>query len=151
MTVKPSPTGVLRLFSFETGIEGWAQNGGTGTLTQSSAWATDGTSSLEIGVTVEGWFTSNLPTPVDLTGKTELKFDLQTLDAQTFRNISIQTGDGFVWCQATGGNTAQNLVETIVLDLTTCSGASGADLTKLRAVNVYLQGGTFRIDNVRAE
>jgi mannan endo-1,4-beta-mannosidase len=149
VTVKPSPTGILRLFSFETGVEGWHPAGGTGTLAQSSAWASDGTSSLEVGVTAEGWFASpELVPPAELTGKTELKVDLQTLGAQTYRNVAIQTGDGWAWCQATGGNTPQGSVDTVVLDLTTCA---GADLTKLKAVNVYLQGGTFRIDNVRAE
>ena len=28
---------------------------------------------------------------------------------------------------------------------------TGADLTKLQQVNIYLQGGTFRIDNVRVD
>ena len=41
-------------------------------------------------------------------------------------------------------------METIVFDFANLS-CTGGDLTKLRAVNIYLQGGTFRIDNVRAE
>ena len=89
---------------------------------------------------------------MDLTGKTEIKLDLQTLAAQTFRKLSIQVGDGFTWCEENGGggNTPQGTVQTVTLDLTdlTCA---GGDLTKLRAVNFYLQTGTFRIDNIRAE
>jgi len=48
------------------------------------------------------------------------------------------------------GNTPQNTVTTISLDLTNMT-CSGADLTKLQAVNIYLQPGTYRIDYVRAE
>ena len=152
VTVLPDPTAAIPLFSFETGTDGWGSVGGTGTLAQSSAFATDGTSSLEIAVTGEGWFGGVLPAPVDLTGKTEIKLDLQTGAAQTFRKLSIQVGDGFTWCEENGGggNTPQGTVATVTLDLTdlTCA---GGDLTKLRAVNFYLQNGTFRIDNIRAE
>ena len=152
VTVLPNPSAAIPLFSFETGTEGWVPGGGTGTLSQSSAFATDGTSSLELAVTGEGWFGGVLPAAVDLTGKTEIKLDLQTLAAQTFRKLSIQVGDGFTWCEENGGggNTPQNTVQTVTLDLTdlTCA---GGDLTKLRAVNFYLQTGTFRIDNIRAE
>jgi hypothetical protein len=61
-------------------------------------------------------------------------------------------GDGFTWCEENGGggNTPQGTVQTVTLDLTDLTCARG-DLTKLRAVNVYLQAGTFRIDNIRAE
>ncbi len=78
--------------------------------------------------------------------------DLQTLDNQTYRKLSIQVGDGFTWCEQNGGdgNTPQNTVATISLDLTNLA-CSGADLTQLQYVNIYLQPGTFRIDNVRAE
>ena len=75
----------------------------------------------------------------------------QTLGAQTYRKISIQVGDGFTWCEASDdGNTPPNTVETISFDFSrlTCT---GADLTKLQQVNIYLQGGTFRIDNVRVD
>ena len=52
---------------------------------------------------------------MDLTGKTEIKLDLQTLAAQTFRKFSIQVGDGFTWCEENGGggNTPQGTVQTV--------------------------------------
>ena len=141
----------IHLFSFEGSVEGWASQGGTGTLTTSSAWSSDGTSSLELAVTGEGWFGGALPAAVDVSQKSAVKLDLQTLGSQTYRKLSIQLGDGFTWCEAaTDGNTPPGTVATIVFDFANLS-CTGGDLTKLRAVNIYLQGGTFRIDNVRAE
>ena len=144
---------VIRPASFETGTEGAAPAGGTGTIAQSSAFSTNGTSSLEITVTGEGWFrVAALTPPVDVSQKTAVKLDLQTLSSQTYRKLSIQVGDGFTWCEQNGGdgNTPANTVAAISLDTTNMT-CSGADLTKLQAINIYLQPGTFRIDNVRAE
>jgi hypothetical protein len=103
-------------------------------------------------VTGEGWFGANLAAPVDLTGKTVLKLDLQTLAAQTFTKLSIQVGDGFDWCEQSGGggNQVQNSVGVVSIDLTNLT-CSSPNLTKLQAVNIYLQPGTFRIDDIRAE
>src|SRR5215213_9071621 len=153
VTVKPDPTATILLASFETGTEGAAPVGGTGTVLPSSAFSTNGTFSLEINVTSEGWFrVAVLASPVDVSQKTAVKLDLQTLGSQTYRKLSIQVGDSFTWCEQNGGdgNTPANTVATISLDLTNMT-CSGADLTKLQAVNIYLQPGTFRIDGVRAE
>lgn len=153
VTVKPDPTATILLASFETGTEGAASAGGAGTVSQSSAFYTNGTFSLEINVTSEGWFrVAALASPVDVSQKTAVKLDLQTLGNQTYRKLSIQVDDNFTWCEQNGGdgNTPANTVAAISLDLTNMT-CSGADLTKLRAINIYLQPGTFRIDNVRAE
>jgi mannan endo-1,4-beta-mannosidase len=153
VTVKPDPSATILLASFETGTEGAAPVTGAGTVSQSSAFSTNGTFSLEINVTGEGWFQiAALTSAVDVSQKTAVKLDLQTLGNQTYRKLSIQVGDSFSWCEQNGGdgNTPANTVATISLDLTNMT-CSGADLTKLRAINIYLQPGTFRIDNVRAE
>jgi len=154
ITVKPSPTAAILLASYESGTDGAALAGGTGTFTQSSAFATEGISSLEITVTGEGWFrvADLTAAPVDISQKSAVRLDLQTLGNQTYRKLSMQVGDGFTWCEQNGGdgNTPSNTVATISLDLADL-GCSGADLTKLQYVNIYLQTGTFRIDFVRAE
>jgi mannan endo-1,4-beta-mannosidase len=153
VTVKPDPSATILLASFETGTEGAAPIGGSGTVSQSSAFSTNGTFSLEINVTGEGWFrVAALASPVDVSQKTAVKLDLQTLGDQTYRKLSIQVGESFSWCEQNGGdgNTPANTVATISLDLTNMT-CSGADLTKLQVINIYLQPGTFRIDNVRAE
>jgi mannan endo-1,4-beta-mannosidase len=154
VTVKPDPGAAILLASYETGTDGATPIGGSGSVAQSSAFATHGTSSLELTVTGEGWFrvADLTAAPVDVSQKTAIRLDLQTLDNQTYRKLSIQVGDGFTWCEQNGGdgNTPQNTVATISLDLTNMT-CSGADLTKLQYVNIYIQTGTFRIDNVRAE
>jgi mannan endo-1,4-beta-mannosidase len=153
VTLKPDPSATIMLASYETGTAGAAPIGGTGTVSQSSAFSTNGTMSLEITVTAEGWFrVAALASPVDVSQKTAVKLDLQTLDNQTYRKLSIQVGDSFTWCEQNGGdgNTPANTVAPISLDLTNMT-CSGADLTKLQAINIYLQPGTFRIDSVRAE
>jgi mannan endo-1,4-beta-mannosidase len=156
VTVKPDPGAAILLASYESGTDGArpAFPPAAGTVTQSSAFATHGTSSIELNVTSEGWFlvADLTASPVDVSQKTAIKLDLQTLGSQTYRKLSIQVGDGFTWCEQNGGdgNTPQNTVATISLDLTNMT-CSGADLTKLQYVNIYIQTGTFRIDNVRAE
>jgi mannan endo-1,4-beta-mannosidase len=153
VTVKPDPTATILLASFETGTEGAAPVTGAGTVSRSSAFSTNGTFSLEINVASEGWFqVADLASAVDVSRNTAVKLDLQTLSSQTYRKLSIQVGDGFTWCEQNGGdgNTPANTVATISLDLTNMT-CSGADLTKLQAINIYLQPGTFRIDSVRAE
>ncbi len=154
VTVKPPVVPPLVLASYETGTDGATPIGGSGTIAQSSAFATDGTSSIEITVTGEGWFrVADLSaSPQDVSGKTAIRLDLQTLASQTYRKLSIQVGSSWTWCEQNGGdgNTPQNTVATISLDLTNMT-CSGVDLTKLQTVNIYLQPGTYRIDFVRAE
>ena len=154
VTVQPDPTAAILLASYEAGIDGAGTNGGSGTIVPSTAFATDGVSSIEVTVTGEGWFrvVDLSASSVDVSGKLYIRLDLQTLDNQTYRKLSLQTGDGWTWCEQNGGdgNTPQNTVETIQLDLTNMT-CSGADLSKLQTVNIYLQPGTYRIDFVRAE
>ncbi len=89
---------------------------------------------------------------VDVSQKMAVKLDLQTLSNQTYRKLSIQVGDSSTCCEQSGGdgNIPADTVATISLDITNMI-CSGADLTKLQAINIYLQPGTFRIDGVRAE
>ena len=154
VTVKPPVLPYILLASYESGTDGAAPDGGSGTITQSSAFASDGTGSIEITVTSEGWFrvVDLSAAPVDVSQMSAIRLDLQTLASQTYRKLSIQVGDGWSWCEQNGGdgNTPQNTVATISLDLTNMT-CAGADLTKLQVVSIYLQPGTFRIDFVRAE
>jgi mannan endo-1,4-beta-mannosidase len=151
VTVKPNPTGTLLLASYENGLDGAATLswGGTGSLAQTTAYASDGSHSLQVDVATEGWFqVAQFSPAVDLTGKSVLEVDLRTTTQQTFRKVSVQTGSGWVWCEGSGGNTPASTTDTVTVDLTSCG---GADLTQLQVVNVYLQPGTFYVDNVRAD
>ena len=97
----------IHLFSFEGSLEGWAR-GRHRHAHDLVGMSSDGTSSLELAVTGEGWFGGALPAAVDSRRKSAVKLDLQTLGSQTYRKFSIQVGDGFTWCEAaTDGNTPQ--------------------------------------------
>ncbi len=56
-----------------------------------------------------------------------------------------------MWCEGKDGNTPANTTDTASVDPTACT----SDLSKLQAINIYLQGGsagaTYSIDNIRAE
>jgi mannan endo-1,4-beta-mannosidase len=105
ITVKPPPPASILLFSFESGVEGWAPGNwqpNAGSVQQSSNFHTDGNYGLEIDSTGGGWFGAALPAPVDVTGKTRFKFDLQTTTAGTSREVALQFGDNWTWCEGGG-------------------------------------------------
>jgi mannan endo-1,4-beta-mannosidase len=154
VTVKPNPTGTLVLASYEDGLDGAGTEswGGAGSVSQSSDWASDGSSSLRIDVTGEGWFrAAQFGSPVDVSTKSAVRIDLHTLGAQTYRKLALQLSDG-TWCEGSGqdGNTPPNSTDTVSVDFSklTCS---GPDLTTLKNVYFYLQPGTFYVDNLRGE
>jgi hypothetical protein len=48
---------------------------------------------------VADWFGFNLPSPLNITGKSTIKVDMETQAAGTSTAIAIQTGAGFTGCQ----------------------------------------------------
>jgi mannan endo-1,4-beta-mannosidase len=156
VTVKPNPLGALMLFSFETGTEGWAVanwSGNEGIVSQSADYHSDGNYSLKIdtaGVS-GGWFGVTFAPSANLVGKTHLKLDIKTLAAGTSQNVAIQVGDSWEWCQSTWGWINAGTTTTVDIDLLNLS-CSSPDLTKVQGMYVWFSGGgTFYMDNVRAE
>ena len=153
VTVRPDPNGALKLFSFETGTEGWASaswGAGKATPTQSAGYATDGSYSLKVDVNAGGWFGITLTPPLDFEGRTHLKFDMEAGAPGTSTDVALQTGDSYTWRQypsawVNGGSTA-----TIDIDLLS-TGATPDDFAKVQTIFIYLQPGTHYIDNVRVE
>src|SRR6266498_632915 len=94
------------------------------------------------------------PTPHDRHGLHEASFrlrhpwKLQPPDRfhQTWR---VQQGESpWTWCQSPDNLDANGAV---TLDLMKCKRGRPSDLTELQAVWLYLNEGSFRVDNVRAE
>ena len=147
------------LYSFEGGVEGWgpASWDPQGTTSQSNTFHTDGASSLQVSTTGSGWFGLDMPTAADLTGKTHLKFDIQTGSIGTSMNVALKIGSGWTWCQGSWGWVNGATTSTVDLDLTTLTDSGGApcnvaDLNQVHSIFVFLNGGgTFYLDNVRAE
>jgi mannan endo-1,4-beta-mannosidase len=159
VTVAPDPNAAIVLFSFEFGTDGWAypswQPGG-GTTSQTTAFATDGSHGLQIQAASGGWVGLNTPAPLDLSGKTHLKVDLQTLGVGTSTDFALQLTSSFQWCQGTFGFQNANTTGTVDIDMTTLVTASNAPCPVGRDDVVALwfftsAGGTYYIDRVRAE
>ncbi|GAA0927653.1 NPCBM/NEW2 domain-containing protein [Virgisporangium aurantiacum] len=145
------------VFSFETGTDDFtiANTADGGSVVQSEAFHTDGTHGLQVTTPSGGnWFGRTLATPLDLSGRTRLKFDVRTAATGTSGEIAVQIGDSFTWCQ--GGRwawTNPNSSRTVTADFAElgCSGDVAMNPADIRAVWVFLNGGEVYIDNVRAE
>lgn len=152
VTVEPNPTGALTLFGFETGTDGWAPanwNPGAGTVTQSAAFATEGTSGLEVAATGGGWFGLDFPQNSNLSSKTGIKYDLKS--GGTSPLVALKVGPNFTWCQYSGTfvEPGTTTMVAIAWDEFGCADFNPADV---RGMYVYFNGGaTSYIDNVRAE
>ena len=154
VTVKPNPTAAILLASFETGTEGWASanwQSNAGTVEQSAEYASEGSHSLKVTTADGGWFGLNFSAPVNLTGKTHIKYEIKTLGAGTSLNAAIQIGANWEWCQGTWGWSNPNTTTTVDIDLLNISCAS-PDLSQVNSIYIWFSGGgVFYLDNVRAE
>ena len=154
VTVKPNPTAAILLASFEAGTEGWAAanwQANAGTVEQSAEYASDGSYSLKVTTADGGWFGVIFAAPINLTGKTHIKFEIKTLGVGTSTNTAIQLGSAWTWCQGTWGWINSDTVVTVDIDLLNLSCAS-PDLSQTDALYIWFSGGgTFYLDNVRAE
>ena len=154
VTVKPNPTATILLASFETGTEGWASanwQSNAGTVEQSADYASDGSQSLKVTTADGGWFGLNFSVPVNLTGKTHLKYEIKTLGAGTSLNAAIQIGANWEWCQGLWGWSNPNTTTTVDIDLLNL-GCASPDLSQVNSIYIWFSGGgVFYLDNVRAE
>lgn len=148
VTVKPLPGAPIRLFSFESGTEGWAPaswNASAGSLARSDAFATDGTYSLAVDSVDGGWFEVQFPEPLDLSdGYTLITLDLaidDPVNGGTWHNVAMQVGDGWDWCQGPG-QWVPNSRLTVELDLLnmTCNSGNAPDLSRINTMLVHFNG-----------
>ena len=152
VTVKPNPTGGLLLFGFENDVAGWASaswEAGRATAAQSTAWQTEGAASMEVTVNAGGWFGVPFTPPLDLSGKTTIKFDVKAGGGGTSTDFVVQTGDSSPWRQYSGSWVGGGSTATITIDL--LSQGEASDFAKVQTLYLYLQPGTHYIDNIRAE
>jgi mannan endo-1,4-beta-mannosidase len=157
VTVKPNPSAPIGFASFEApDLDGWTTASwqtDAGTVSQETQFATDGSAGLEVTATGGGWFGTNLSEPVDISGKSALKVDLQAgAAAGTSVDIAIQNTSSYTWCQGNFAWVPQGTGTTFVADLTDGFSCDAASLTDIRAIWVYVgPGATVDLDNVRAE
>ncbi len=157
VTVKPSPSAPIVLASFETAnLDGWGPGNwqtDAGSVSPESTYVTDGSQGLRVTTTGGGWFGVNLPAPVDVSGKSALKVDLQVgAAAGTSVSIAVQNTSSYTWCQGPFTWEPQGMTTTYVADLTSAFSCAGPTLSDVRAIWVYLGPGvTVDLDHVRAE
>jgi uncharacterized protein (TIGR03437 family) len=156
VSVSPSPTGPWTLESFEFGTDGWGPvSPAAGTVSQTSAFHTDGNSGLQVNVTTGGWFGVLFPSALDLSARAALAIDIQTPAAAGTSAIAFQSGSSYVWCQNANfeplpSNEPSTI--TVALDPTQLTCFNGTpDFTNVKSAMVYLGGaGTYYLDNLRA-
>jgi mannan endo-1,4-beta-mannosidase len=157
--VLPDPNAATLLYSFENDTQGWAPASwqtDAGTVARVTDFATQGTASLEVNATGGGWFGLNVAEAVlDISGKTQFKFDLRTLATGTSLNVAIQDRN-WLWCEGTWGFQNADTTATVSFDLAALTG-NGApcaieNFNDVNAIWLFVSGGaSVNVDNVRAE
>ncbi len=159
VTVKPQPGVPVQLFSFESGTDGWGYGwDGTGveTVSQSNAWATDGSSSLSLdNVTTGTWFQTTFPDPVpNLTdGYTVITIDaLNQSGSWGYLKFAIKAGPSWSWCEGTGASLPPSTDGQFLasIDLLNTSCGSSIDLSEVHSMLVYTTTGVY-LDNIWAK
>lgn len=158
--VKAQPGAPVQLFSFEDGTEGWTSNGNW-TIESSTEFATEGTHSLKVNMVNEGWVPGTFASPLDLSEKTKLSFDvfIPRVSGNTGSSfgVSFQAGPNWDWCQANAfawfdpnaDQTADGARGTVTIDLTAGLSCDVSTLTEVHQVNVFMNAGGVRyLDNV---
>jgi hypothetical protein len=98
-----------------------------------------------------GWFGTTFATPLDLSGKSNLKVDLRTTTAGTSVDIAVQTGDAFTWCQGNFTFYNAGTTTTFDADLNTAFSCPASSLTQVHTIYIFFNSGPFDLDFVRAE
>jgi alpha-galactosidase len=152
----PASTGEKIVFSFESEAEPFvARPGAGGRFSRVTTFHTDGMHGAQIESPTDGnWFGHDFDAPLDLSGKTKLVFDVRTHAQGTPGELAVEMGPDKVWCQGAHfawtnpGSTRS--IKTALKDLK-CSQQKPLDPRQIRGVWVFVKGGTFVIDQVRAE
>lgn len=152
----PAPTGEKVIFSFESEAEPFsAKPGEGGRFSRVTTFHTDGTHGAQVESPTDGnWFGHSFDAPLDLSGKTKLAFDVQTQAHGTPGEIAVEVGPDKAWCQgghfAWTGAGSTRTIKAALKDLN-CPKRAALDPRQIRGVWVFVKGGTFVIDQVRAE
>jgi mannan endo-1,4-beta-mannosidase len=154
--VRPLPGDAIVLASFESGVDGWASASwqtNAGTVAQTADFHTAGAYGLRAVTAEGGWFgtTNWAAEPVNLSGKTHVRYDIRTGATGTSISVALQTGSSFTWCQSGWGWVNPDTTTVVEIDLASmgCDLASFADV---RTMYVWFSAGaTYDIDHVRAE
>ena len=154
-TPKSGQSAERALFSFEAPAPDFIAKGAGGSFAPSTAFHTDGSAGLQITAVPDGnWFGASFAAPLDLSRASHLAFDIKTDSTGTPGELAVETGVAKVWCQ--GGRWAwtnpgsSKTIKASFKELS-CPGGAKVDPAQITGVWVFVKGGTFVIDQVRAE
>lgn len=135
----PSPLQPVVIADFEAGDQGWA----VPSWSNGTATASDGILTVEAG-TDGAWLSG--PGGIDLTGRTELRLDVAGTSGFDTK-VALQLGPDWTWCETGQAGWVQEPGE-VVVDLTTLTAECQALVGTVQGVNVFLNGGTHRLDAI---
>lgn len=155
----PGQDAARLLASFEGGTEGWGPDERVSfdfSTEQASDYSTDGSFSLQVDTAGPVWVQHKFARPIDISGKSALSLDIETVRGVPQTAIAVKLGDDDIWCQSEDLD-AKRPVRADFGKME-CYRENGppnlppaSDLTELRAILVYFDVGSFRVDNVRLE
>lgn len=153
VTVKPDPAAAIPIATFETGTEGWAPGNwlpDAGVVSQTTDFHPEGTAGLHLDVTAGHWFGVTFGEPLDLSAKSQVAYELRTGDAGTPVALALQTGPSFTWCQSSFPFIQPNTTTTVTVELLTDLSCGPEVLSDVRGLLLFLNPGSYDIDNIRA-
>lgn len=153
VTVKPDPGAAVVISTFESGTDNWGPGNwlpDAGTVAQTQDFHPQGDYGLKLTVTAGHWFGPALATPLDLSGKQFVRFELHTGATGTSVSLAVQTGADYTWCQSPFPWINADTTTTVSFDLLT-EMSCAPNLADVKALYVFFNAGTFDLDNVRAE
>ena len=154
VNVNPQAGAALPLFSFETGTEGWDQGiwqPAIGSVAASTDWSADGSQSLKVTATGDGWFGLTLSPAQNWIGRTKFTYRIKTLDQGTSVAGVIKVGNAYLWCQGDFSSVPPATEALVEVDLTKMS-CGVPDLTKVQEMYVWFSGGgTYYVDAVKLQ
>ena len=157
LTVPPNLAVMSSPTSFETGTEGWAPaywEKNAGRVEQSADYASEGSYSLKIITADGGWFGVLYDSPINLTGKTHISFEIKMPAIGASQSTGIQVGGDWGFCtgEGTGGWINPGTTTTVNIDLLNLGCISSPNLSQVYSLYIWFRGsGIFYLDNVRAE
>ncbi|HEV2778441.1 MAG TPA: cellulase family glycosylhydrolase [Actinophytocola sp.] len=153
VTVKPDPSADIPLATFETGTEGWAPGNwlpDAGVVSQTADFHPQGSFGLHLDVTAGHWFGVTFAEPLNLSAKSQIVYELRTGANGTPVALAMQTGPSFTWCQSSFPFIQPDTTTTITVDLLSDFSCGSEVLGDVRVLYLFLNPGSYDIDNVRA-
>lgn len=158
VTVKPDPNATVVLFNFEDGTQGWGlanwQDPSTGSVSQTTAFHSDGSAGLHVTTSTGDWFTVGFDGGplLNLTGKLFLKYEMSG-DASFGTQLAVQAGSSYTWCQIGGTQYQSGGTMTVEYDLSSIASCDpgGTGLSQIHGLFLWFNTGNFDIDAVRVE